>query len=111
MSMISNLSLPHSISADSPEDYIAVDTVLTFGANDAESCVGVIIRNDSIQEHTEMFSVILERTPDLDDRVTLNNTEGIMSIIDDDGGSKIKHVMCGMVRSYIKTVREDVFIV
>ena len=78
---------PHSLfalSADSPGDYNSMDTILSFEPNGAESCVDVIIQNDNITEQTESFTVTLERTSDLDDRVILNHTDGMISIIDDD---------------------------
>ena len=85
-----SLSLSHSFSlfADSPEDYISMDTLLLFEPNDAESCVDVIIQNDNIVEQTESFTVTLEKSLDLNDRVILNHTDRTISIIDDDGESK-----------------------
>ena len=72
----------------SPEDYESVDTVLSFGAGSTESCVDINIREDSFVEQPETFIVALERPPDLDDRVSLSPTQGVITIIDD-GESKV----------------------
>ena len=43
------------------------------------------IRNDVILENIESFDVTLERTSDLDSRITLNPVNGVVEIIDNDG--------------------------
>ena len=67
----------------SPEDYESVDTVLMFGADSTESCVDIHIGNDSVVERTEIFRVILEGPPGLDDSVPLSPTQGVIAIIND----------------------------
>ena len=85
---IMSFTLPFLLFVESPEDYESVDTVLTFGTNSAESCVDINIADDSVVEQLELFIVTLERPPDLDDRVSLSLTQGVIVIINDDGESK-----------------------
>ena len=69
----------------SPFDYFAVTTILMFDACQMRSCVNVTIRNDVILENLESFNVALERTSDLDSRITLNLVNEVVVIIDNDG--------------------------
>ena len=78
------------LSAVSPDDYCAVDTVVRFGANTREQCVDISIRDDDVVEQTESFIVTLERPPDLNDSVSLSPTKQTITIINDDGESKLK---------------------
>ena len=57
-----------------------MDTILMFAACEMRSCVNVSIVDDMILENTESFDVILERTPDLDSRITLDPGNGIVEI-------------------------------
>ena len=41
--------------------------------------------DDNISERIELFSLTLERTPDLDSRIILNPMDGAVTILDDDG--------------------------
>ena len=82
-------SLPSLLSTESPEDYESVDTVLSFGADSTESCVDINITDDSVVEQIESFIVTLEGSPDLDDSVSLSPTQGMITIIDDDGEFKV----------------------
>ena len=66
-----------------------MDTVLIFGANSTEICTDINIRDDNIVEQVESFIVTLEGPPDLDDRVSLSPTQGVITIISDDGESKV----------------------
>ena len=77
---------PHS--AESPDDFESVDTVLTFRSNTPEQCVVISIRDDDIVEQRESFYVTLEGPPGLDDRVSLGPTQQMVVIIDDDGEPK-----------------------
>ena len=43
------------------------------------------IVDDAILEDDESFDVTLERTPDLDSRITLDPVDAVVEIIDDDG--------------------------
>lgn len=56
-----------------------------FETCESRSCVEITIVNDRILEIDETFSVVLNRTSDLDSRITLDPTEAEIIIIDDDG--------------------------
>ena len=43
------------------------------------------IVDDRILEDVASFDVTLERTPDLDSKITLNPVNGVVEIIDNDG--------------------------
>ena len=60
-------------------------SLLLFAACQRRSCVNVTIINDEQVENDELFNVTLERTPGLDDRITLNPINGVIQINDDDG--------------------------
>ena len=62
-----------------------MSTILTFAACDTRRCVDVSIINDAVDEPDEMFGITLERTPGLNDRITLDPVDGVVIIIDDDG--------------------------
>ena len=66
-------------------DYVGVSNTLTFDACDTRQCTEISIENDMIVEITESFFVTLERTPDLDSRITLNPVDGEIEITDNDG--------------------------
>ena len=74
----------NSLIADAHDDYGPLNALLTFETNEKEICVSVKIQDDLALEQVELFLVTLERTPDLDDRVILNNTQEIITIFDDD---------------------------
>ena len=59
--------------------------ILRFAACDIRRCVDVPIINDTVDEPDEMFAVTLERTPGLNDRITLDPVDGVVIIIDDEG--------------------------
>ena len=65
-------------------DYVSVYTILEFDTCDTRQCTEIPIRDDRIVERTESFCVILERTPGLDSRITLNPVKGEIEIIDGD---------------------------
>ena len=67
----------------SPMDYGSISTILAFGECKNRTCTEILIVNDMIVEMTESFLVILERTPGLDSRITLNPINGAVEIIDD----------------------------
>ena len=56
-----------------------------FGACDRRHCVNVSIVDDDVLEMTESFTVTLERTPGLNDRIKLNPVDGVIEIPDNDG--------------------------
>ena len=66
-------------------DYGAVSTTFTFAACETRQCDNISIVDDVTLEMTESFSVTLERTPDLNSRITLNPVDGDINILDNDG--------------------------
>ena len=68
-----------------PVDYGNESTLFAFDMCETRRCTEIPIVNDMIVELTESFLVILERTPGLDSRITLNPINGAVEIIDDDG--------------------------
>ena len=68
-------------------DYGAVSTILRFSACETRRCVNITIvdETDIFDEPSEAFIVTMERTPGLNDRITLDPTNGLMIIIDDEG--------------------------
>ena len=61
-----------------------MSTILMFDACDTRRCVDVTIVNDANFEPDEIFFITLERTPGLNDRITLDPVNGVIIIIDDD---------------------------
>ena len=66
-------------------DYGAVDTVLMFAACERKNCVNLYITNDIILEKDESFDLTVEKTSDLESRITLDPVNGVVEIIDNDG--------------------------
>ena len=60
---------------------------MQFGACDYIKCMDIRIRNDDKVEEIESFGVILKRVTDLDERISLNNVNGEVEIVDNDGKS------------------------
>ena len=57
-----------------------------FEACQRRRCVNVTIVDDEVLEReVESFTVTLERTPGLNNRITLNPVDGVVEITDDDG--------------------------
>ena len=75
-------SLSHVVA---PMDYGAVSTFLMFDSCEMQSCTNITIVDDMVLELLESFSVTLERTPGLDDRITLDPIDGVVEINDNDG--------------------------
>ena len=68
-------------------DYGAVSTILRFSACETRRCVDITIVDDTdiFDELSEAFIITMERTPGLNDGITLDPTNGLMMIIDDEG--------------------------
>ena len=66
-------------------DYVDFHTTLTFAPCQMRSCVNVSIVDDDVLELTESFSITLERTLGLDDRIDLDPFDGEVEITDNDG--------------------------
>ena len=67
-----------------PTDYEALSATLTFASCEKRRCVNVAIVEDIIVESIETFGITLERTPDLDSRITLTPVAEQIEIIDND---------------------------
>ena len=59
--------------------------MLTFDPCQRRSCVDVLIEDDDVCEPTESFSITLERTLGLDDRIDLDPVNGEVEINDNEG--------------------------
>ena len=53
--------------------------------------MNVDIIDDQAVENPESFGITLERTPDLDSRITLDPVDGVVQIRDDDGNYMLLH--------------------
>ena len=61
-----------------------MSTTLMFAACETRQCDYISIVDDATLEMMESFSVTLERTSDLNSRITLNPVDGKMNVFDDD---------------------------
>ena len=66
-----------------------MSSILMFDACDIRRCVDIIIVSDTDDDPDEMFGITLERTPSLNDRITLDPVDGVVIIIDIDDDGKI----------------------
>ena len=73
-------------------DYIGLSTILSFPTCGTRQCVNVSLESDGVLEDVESFGVTLERTPNLDMRITLKPVDGIVYIIDDGEQNYVMHV-------------------
>ena len=71
-------------------DYLELNSILSFYACETRRCVNVTIVDDLVDEPLEYFNFTLERTPDLDTRISLFLVDGQIAIIDNDG----KYFIC-----------------
>ena len=83
-------------------EYLAVSTMLSFTACKTQSCVNIPIVDDALDEPERIFYVSLERTPDLNDRITLDPVDGEITLIDDDGmfPTKILSLYTSLITEY-----------
>ena len=58
---------------------------MRFSANQKRLCINISIVNDLKLEPQELFEITLERTPDTDDRISIQQDVGEVHIEDDDG--------------------------
>ena len=63
-------------------DYLELNSILSFDACHTRRCINVTIVDDLVDEPLEYFDFTLERTPDLDTRISLNPVDGWIAIID-----------------------------
>ena len=67
-------------------DYVDRNLVLSFAACTRTVCVTVPIVNDIVLEGVETLNVAIRRPGSgLDPRITLDPTDGIIEVINDDG--------------------------
>ena len=79
---------------ESPADFSAIrNERLIFAPNQRRSCVDVRIQDDDVLEQTEAFTISLTGPDNLDERVSLVQTEGTVNIINDDG----RLTACGLL--------------
>lgn len=64
-------------------DYEGVTVLLNFGSCETRVCISVTIVNDSTAEGIEHFSASLERTANLDPRITIDPDFAKVEITDD----------------------------
>ena len=64
------------------EDFMSVTGMARFEACQMISCVEVPIINDTISEEAEVFYVHLEQTPGLSNRISFQETEAAIKIVD-----------------------------
>ena len=85
-----------------------MSTILMFDACDTRRCVNVTIVNDANFEPHEIFVITLERTPGLNDRITLDPVDGEITIIDEGGKSDL--LMKEMEKLYYFVTVENIII-
>jgi hypothetical protein len=79
------VSLNHSdISAVYQNDYGHSPVYLRFRVCQNKACADISIVNDNITEYDESFGIVLERTPNLDSRISLSPESSVVTIMDDD---------------------------
>lgn len=80
-----------------PEDYVMnTSTILTFEPCQKKACREVFVVNDDVVEETESFNVAVSRTLLLGSAiVTEQRLQGMIRILDNDGGNLIKFVHFG----------------
>ena len=61
-------------------DYQLLSTTISFESCETRQCVNFSIVSDLIDEPEESFNYTLERTPDLDPRISLDPVEGEIMI-------------------------------
>ena len=63
------------------QDYESLSTTVQFESCETRRCVTISIVSDLIEEPDESFNYTLERTPDLDSRISLDSVEGEVVIV------------------------------
>ena len=58
---------------------------VVFERCQSKACVNITTDDDGTAEHPEMFKVVLSRSGQLDNRITLVNREATVTILDSDG--------------------------
>ena len=75
--------------AVSPADYIPLSQLLSIPDCEHKVCVNVTINDDDIMEGTEVFLILLERSPSLPlPGIRLNTSQAEITLLDSDDDSK-----------------------
>ena len=67
------------------DDYTPQNRLLRFSANRKRLCINISIVNDLKLEPRESFEITLEKTPDTDDRISIQQDVGEVHIENNDG--------------------------
>lgn len=71
---------------ESTLDYINITSyVMVFGACNNVTCMNITIIDDYLDEPSESFNITLERSANLTEKITLEETASIAHIEDNDG--------------------------
>ena len=70
------------VNITAPEDYTAVNVLLSFNASNNVACTTIDIIDDSFVENDETFTVTLDS---VGNNVVISNKTGTVTILDDDG--------------------------
>ena len=84
------------VTADS-NDYVGINTVVTFPAGSTTQYVDVIIKQDNVYEGTETFKVVISNIVDVDGSTVIGKGVGIVTILDDDLAPKIRSITSATV--------------
>ena len=90
--------------ADAFDDYNPQNTTMVFSANVNKSCVIIPIVNDLVVEQVESFEVTLERTPGLDEMISIYQDRADIIIPNDDGEV---YIICTAYEVEIITIFTD----
>ena len=75
----------YDISADIVEDFTSSSLSLSFAPCEARACSLLPIINDDVIERNKSFQFMMERTPQLQERIKLKNSTGTFILLDDNG--------------------------
>ena len=78
-----------SFAAQPDRDFFAINKTVTFYGNELRKCLEVTIVENEVVELSESFYISLERTENLDERITISPDRGTVTIEDDDGECNI----------------------
>ena len=79
---------PFVFSIDIGNSVANASLTLSFNPCEWRACSHVFLRDDGIAEDVESFSIILEGTPGLDERIKLDPFISELIVFDDDGKLK-----------------------
>jgi len=76
------------------EDYVSGAINVTFGVGNTSTEITINITDDSIDEGSEAFKLVIKRTDDTPDLVEIVDPMNATGIIDDDPGIRVMVVQC-----------------